>query len=230
MWIACITLLRLCSKSLWHSRYHFFRKSFLFKDVADARSFTFSRSCDTQLVNAFHSWVLFEFAICFQHLMSGWLWDYSYKCQPIDYSVNKKAMRVSWSKIFVKINYLITWRELLVHTFLNPDDVSFAEIEVWNERLQKFLFELINYHKSTDKVLQILFSQMANLCWWYYISKLTEFADTIFFVMRKKDSQVTFLHLYHHSLTPLETWILVKFLAGKPLLRRESVYFSQLIC
>lgn len=36
----------------------------------------------------------------------------------------------------------------------------------------------------------------------------------IFFVLRKKESQVTFLHLYHHSLTPLETWICVKFIAG----------------
>lgn len=36
----------------------------------------------------------------------------------------------------------------------------------------------------------------------------------IFFVLRKKESQVTFLHLYHHSLTPLETWICVKFIPG----------------
>ncbi|XP_046592969.1 elongation of very long chain fatty acids protein AAEL008004 isoform X2 [Neodiprion virginianus] len=36
----------------------------------------------------------------------------------------------------------------------------------------------------------------------------------IFFVLRKKDSQVSFLHLYHHSLTPLETWVCVKFIAG----------------
>lgn len=56
---------------------------------------------------------------------------------------------------------------------------------------------------------------MLNLCYVYYLSKLTEFADTIFFVLRKKKSQMTWLHLYHHSLTPLEAWILVKFLAGK---------------
>lgn len=56
---------------------------------------------------------------------------------------------------------------------------------------------------------------MLNLCYVYYFSKLTEFADTIFFVLRKKKSQMTWLHLYHHSLTPLEAWILVKFLAGK---------------
>lgn len=41
-----------------------------------------------------------------------------------------------------------------------------------------------------------------------------DFHFQIFFVLRKKDSQVTFLHLYHHSLTPLETWICVKFIPG----------------
>ncbi|XP_055378151.1 elongation of very long chain fatty acids protein 7 [Condylostylus longicornis] len=56
--------------------------------------------------------------------------------------------------------------------------------------------------------------RMLNLCYIYYLSKLTEFADTVFFVLRKKKSQITWLHVYHHSLTPLETWVLVKFLAG----------------
>ncbi|XP_031826846.1 very long chain fatty acid elongase AAEL008004 [Nomia melanderi] len=96
--------------------------------------------------NAFQ--VVFSLGMLYEHLMSGWLLDYSYKCQPVDYSHNPSALR------------------------------------------------------------------MASLCWWYFISKFTEFADTIFFVLRKKDSQVTFLHLYHHSLTPLETWICVKFIAG----------------
>ncbi|XP_033335532.1 very long chain fatty acid elongase AAEL008004 [Megalopta genalis] len=96
--------------------------------------------------NAFQ--VVFSLGMLYEHLMSGWLLDYSYKCQPVDYSQNPSALR------------------------------------------------------------------MANLCWWYFISKFTEFADTMFFTLRKKDSQVTFLHLYHHSLTPLETWICVKFIAG----------------
>uniref|UniRef100_A0A0K8UPP4 Elongation of very long chain fatty acids protein n=1 Tax=Bactrocera latifrons TaxID=174628 RepID=A0A0K8UPP4_BACLA len=56
--------------------------------------------------------------------------------------------------------------------------------------------------------------RMLNLCYVYYLSKLTEFADTFFFVLRKKSSQITWLHVYHHSVTPLETWVLVKFLAG----------------
>ncbi|XP_058832135.1 elongation of very long chain fatty acids protein 7-like isoform X2 [Topomyia yanbarensis] len=56
--------------------------------------------------------------------------------------------------------------------------------------------------------------RMFNLCYVYYLSKLTEFADTTFFVLRKKQSQITDLHVYHHSLTPIEAWILTKFIAG----------------
>lgn len=56
--------------------------------------------------------------------------------------------------------------------------------------------------------------RMLHLCWIYYFSKLSEFADTTFFILRKKNTQVTWLHLYHHSLTPFEAWLLVKFVAG----------------
>nr|XP_031543965.1 elongation of very long chain fatty acids protein 2 isoform X3 [Vicugna pacos] len=41
--------------------------------------------------------------------------------------------------------------------------------------------------------------EVAKVLWWYYFSKLIEFLDTIFFVLRKKTSQITFLHVYHHA-------------------------------
>lgn len=41
--------------------------------------------------------------------------------------------------------------------------------------------------------------RVAAAVWWYFFSKLIEFLDTVFFVLRKKDSQISFLHLYHHS-------------------------------
>ncbi|CAK1553462.1 unnamed protein product [Leptosia nina] len=64
-------------------------------------------------------------------------------------------------------------------------------------------------YSNSDKARRML-----HLCWVYYFSKLSEFADTAFFVLRKKKSQITWLHLYHHSLTPFEAWMLVKFIAG----------------
>nr|WRW12622.1 elongation of very long chain fatty acids protein 1/7 [Namalycastis rhodochorde] len=56
--------------------------------------------------------------------------------------------------------------------------------------------------------------RMVNICWWFYFSKFIEFFDTIFFVMRKKYNQVSFLHVFHHSIMPISWWFGVKFVPG----------------
>lgn len=73
---------------------------------------------------------------------------------------------------------------------------------------------------------------MLNLCYVYYLSKLTEFADTVFFTLRQKKTQITWLHLYHHALTPMEAWLLVKFISGSlkfrftfRLISKQTYYF-----
>ncbi|XP_064601445.1 very long chain fatty acid elongase 4-like [Liolophura sinensis] len=65
--------------------------------------------------------------------------------------------------------------------------------------------------------------RLAEVCWWYYVSKLIELMDTFFFVLRKKNSQVTFLHVYHHSTMPILWWIGVRFAPG------GEAYFSSSI-
>ncbi|XP_046665857.1 elongation of very long chain fatty acids protein 4-like [Homalodisca vitripennis] len=52
--------------------------------------------------------------------------------------------------------------------------------------------------------------RIANAVWWYYFSKLLEFSDTFFFILRKKDKQLTFLHVYHHSTMFSLWWIGIK--------------------
>lgn len=44
---------------------------------------------------------------------------------------------------------------------------------------------------------------MAEVSWWYFISKFTEFTDTFFFVLRKKFHQISILHLVHHAIMPM---------------------------
>ncbi|XP_070490444.1 very long chain fatty acid elongase 7 [Chironomus tepperi] len=51
-------------------------------------------------------------------------------------------------------------------------------------------------------------------CYVYFIAKLTELLDTIFFVLRKKDNQVSFLHLYHHTVMPMISWGCTKYFPG----------------
>ncbi|XP_072940632.1 very long chain fatty acid elongase 5-like [Epargyreus clarus] len=65
-------------------------------------------------------------------------------------------------------------------------------------------------------IIQVLIS--CYLCYavlsnfyYYFLAKISELLDTIFFVLRKHYRQVSFLHVYHHSLTVLFTWMIIKF-------------------
>lgn len=65
-------------------------------------------------------------------------------------------------------------------------------------------------HVSRDPYMM----RIAEAVWWYFASKGIEFADTMFFILRKKDRQLTFLHKYHHSSMFLVWWTAVKFVPG----------------
>lgn len=52
----------------------------------------------------------------------------------------------------------------------------------------------------------------------YFIGKIIDLMDTVFFILRKKNSQITFLHVYHHVLMVLSSFVYVKFFSagGQP--------------
>ncbi|XP_072245782.1 ELOVL fatty acid elongase 8b [Leuresthes tenuis] len=56
--------------------------------------------------------------------------------------------------------------------------------------------------------------RMARACWWFFFSKVIELTDTLFFILRKKNSQLTFLHVYHHGTMIFNWWAGVKYVAG----------------
>ncbi|XP_005181233.2 elongation of very long chain fatty acids protein AAEL008004 [Musca domestica] len=68
--------------------------------------------------------------------------------------------------------------------------------------------EAVNYGTDPKSM------RMARAVYLYYIAKLTELLDTVFFVLRKKERQISFLHLYHHASMPLATLIGVQYFAG----------------
>ncbi|KAK8780070.1 hypothetical protein V5799_018585 [Amblyomma americanum] len=47
---------------------------------------------------------------------------------------------------------------------------------------------------------------MLSHVWWYVLVRIADFLDTIFFVLRKKDSHVSFLHVAHHVLVVFNGW------------------------
>ncbi|KAI9584430.1 elongation of very long chain fatty acids protein [Glossina fuscipes] len=92
--------------------------------------------------------VVFSWILLYEGYKGGWDGYYNFKCQPVSYTTDPRAMR------------------------------------------------------------------MARAVWLYYIAKLTELLDTVFFVLRKKERQVSFLHLYHHTMMPICAFIGVKYFAG----------------
>merc|ERR1739848_978272 len=54
----------------------------------------------------------------------------------------------------------------------------------------------------------------ANIVWWYFFSKFTDFMDSSFMVLKKKNSQLTSLHVIHHAIMPMVSWIFLKWVGG----------------
>lgn len=87
-------------------------------------------------------------------------------------------------------------------------------------RLSLFLYVFLLPHftcacllSSTHSTCPVL-RQVAGALWWYFVSKGIEYLDTVFFILRKKFNQVTFLHVYHHCTMFTLWWIGIKWVAG----------------
>lgn len=75
--------------------------------------------------------------------------------------------------------------------------------------------DLVPFSLESLKLLCFFFSlQIAAALWWYYVSKGIEYLDTVFFILRKKFNQISFLHVYHHFTMFTLWWIGIKWVAG----------------
>lgn len=56
--------------------------------------------------------------------------------------------------------------------------------------------------------------RVARGCYLYFLAKISELLDTVFFVLRKKERQISFLHMYHHTVMPMISWGTTKYYPG----------------
>ncbi|KAJ9598711.1 hypothetical protein L9F63_010597 [Diploptera punctata] len=68
--------------------------------------------------------------------------------------------------------------------------------------------EPVDYSNDPEAVI------IASGFWEYYILKIIDLLDTVFFVLRKKFNQVTFLHIYHHAGMVITSWIVARYVPG----------------
>ncbi|CAF0968056.1 unnamed protein product, partial [Brachionus calyciflorus] len=57
-------------------------------------------------------------------------------------------------------------------------------------------------------------TRMAYAMHFYYVLKVVDLTDTIVFALRKKTSQITFLHVFHHVSMILNSWAGIKWVPG----------------
>lgn len=67
---------------------------------------------------------------------------------------------------------------------------------------------------ATDQVTPEMI-KFFNFYWWFMIVRMSEFLETIFFVLRKKQNQVSILHVYHHIAVVMLLWLFLKYDSGK---------------
>ena len=63
-----------------------------------------------------------------------------------------------------------------------------------------------SYNESAFRVLLA--------CYVFYLSKFVDLLDTVFFVLRKKNNQITLLHVIHHGWIPTTLWPGIRFVCG----------------
>jgi hypothetical protein len=56
--------------------------------------------------------------------------------------------------------------------------------------------------------------RIASAVWLFYFSKFIELLDSIFFMLRGKYNQLSFLHIYHHSTMTLMFWLGANYAPG----------------
>ena len=72
-----------------------------------------------------------------------------------------------------------------------------------------FFCQPVDY--SFDNPLEM---EIARVLWLHYLSKYFEMLDTFIFILRKKENQISFLHVYHHSSVVFLWWIGARWIPG----------------
>lgn len=96
----------------------------------------------------------------------------------------------------------------------NAIQVIFSSIIVYKALKHGWWFSYDLRCQPVDYSLNPEAVTAAHVSWWYWFSKFFEFLDTIFFVLRKKNDQITNLHVIHHGIMPAAVWWGIKFAPG----------------
>lgn len=98
-----------------------------------------------------------------------------------------------------------TLNRIVINYFLHPQMTYYIFIAKTNFSFQ---CEPINF--ATDSMGMCV----AYVTYSYFILKLIDYFDTVFFILRKKWAHVSFLHVYHHLMISVGSYMLLIYAPG----------------
>jgi len=92
-------------------------------------------------------------------------------------------------------------------TLVLINGIGFAVALVGTEYFQ-LTFKCQKFDPSSSNMKDLV---LFYLGYTYYITKFMDFLDTVYFVLRKKNSHISTLHVFHHSIMPIMCYMFFKF-------------------
>jgi GNS1/SUR4 family len=74
----------------------------------------------------------------------------------------------------------------------------------------KFLWKCSSVNNPTKDIPDNMITYF-HVYWWFLLLRVSEFFETVVFVLRKKQSQVSLLHVYHHIAVVALLWMFLKY-------------------
>ncbi|XP_025416904.1 elongation of very long chain fatty acids protein 4-like isoform X2 [Sipha flava] len=96
----------------------------------------------------------------------------------------REPINIKYIMLFYNLMQVVFNSYILVYQFITPE-------------LPSYLWNYSCYPDSTGTKNYIT-QELHKASWYFSVSKIMDLFDTVFFILRKKDSHVSFLHVYHH--------------------------------
>lgn len=78
-----------------------------------------------------------------------------------------------------------------------------------------FTFQYLWKCESFDFLSKEVKEELVLGSWLFLGLRMIEFIETVFFILRKKRNQASFLHVYHHISTVILMWVFLVYDTGK---------------
>jgi GNS1/SUR4 family len=162
------------------------------------------------------SWFFMTTPLPMISLIMIYLW-FIFKIGP-EFMKHKKPFSLTWVIRLYNIFQVIACIAFIVK--IHREGFSFKDTWKVSKLFLKvvfcstIIFQCINEVEAKVEVSKKTMSAFSTV-WWFLMLRFFEFIETVFFVLKKKQNQISTLHIYHHVSTGVLLWLFLKYSGGK---------------